>query len=244
MAGHSKWNNIKNRKGKEDAKRAKLFTKIGRNIAVAAKEGGADPEFNPALKTAIDQAKAENMPNDNIERAIKRGTGEGDMGNFEEVTYEGYGPNGIAVMVKALTDNRNRTAPEIRNAFEKNGGNLGTSGCVSFMFEHKGHLGIETSNKVDEDTLMLEAIDAGAEDFDSVDGGYDILTSPEDFSEVHDALEDKGYKFVISELTYIPSNYSSLSNEAHIDSMEKLIDQLEDNDDVQNVYTNWDIPEE
>ncbi len=244
MAGHSKWNNIKNKKGKEDAKRAKVFTKMARNISVAVREGGPDPEFNPALKMAIERAKAENLPNDNIERAIKRGSGQDDMGTFEEVTYEGYGPDGVAVMVKALTDNRNRTAPDVRHAFEKNGGNMGTTGCVSFLFEHKGQIGIEKDPSIDEEELMLEAIEAGAEDFEVLEDGYDIITSPENFTQVMDALKASDYSFVISELTYLPVNTTELNSEESVKQMEKLIDMLEDNDDVQDVYTNWEQSDE
>ncbi|MDO5714866.1 MAG: YebC/PmpR family DNA-binding transcriptional regulator [Tissierellia bacterium] len=239
MAGHSKWNNIKNKKGKEDAKRGRIFTKLGRYIMVAAKEGGPDPEYNPALKMAIDKAKAENMPNDNIERAIKKATGEGSTANFEEVTYEGYGPSGTAVMVKVLTDNRNRTAPEMRVAFDRNGGNLGQTGCVSFMFDRKGVLGIEENEDIDGDDLMMLAIDLGAEDFQIEDGGFEIITSPEDYMTVRDGLEKEGYEFVISEITFLPQNYTTLETQEDIDLMEKLVDTLEDNDDVQEVYTNW-----
>lgn len=240
MSGHSKWNNIKNKKGKEDARRGKIFTKLGRYIMVAVKEGGPDPEYNAALKVAIDKAKAENMPNDNIERAIKKGSGELGQDNFEEITYEGYGPSGIAVMVKCLTDNRNRTAPEVRHAFDKNGGNLGQPGCVSFMFEKKGQLGVLKHEDVDEEEFMLLALDLGAEDVIDRYEAYEIITSPEAYEEVRDGLEENGYEFVQSDITFIPSNYTELTDEEDIKSMEKLIDTLEDNDDVQDVYTNWD----
>ncbi len=195
MAGHSKWSNIKHKKGKEDAKRAKEFTKLGRSIMVAAREGGPDPEYNPALKAAIEKAKAANMPNDNIERAIKRGSGELEGGNFEEIVYEGYGPGGIAVFVSCLTDNRNRTASEVRHAFDKYGGNLGQTGCVSFMFDRKGLLVIDKKESIDEEELMLQAIDLGAEDFNSEDDFYEIITSPENFNQVRDALSSNGYEF-------------------------------------------------
>ncbi|MGO1581324.1 MAG: YebC/PmpR family DNA-binding transcriptional regulator [Peptoniphilaceae bacterium] len=239
MSGHSKWNNIKNKKGKEDAKRGRIFTKLGRYIMVAAKEGGPDPDYNPSLKVAIDKAKAENMPNDNIERAIKKGVGEGNNDNFEEVVYEGYGPNGIAVMVSCLTDNRNRTAPDVRHAFDKNGGNLGQPGCVSFMFDRKGYLVIEKKDSIDSDSLMITAIELGAEDVVEQEEVYEIVTEAENYHELRAGLEKEGYEFVASDITYLPQNYSELDNEEDIKKMEKLIDTLEDNDDVQEVYTNW-----
>lgn len=244
MAGHSKWNNIKNKKGKEDAKRAKIFTKLGRYIMVAAKEGGPDPDYNPALKAAIDKAKAENMPNDNIERAIKKGSGELGADNFEEIIYEGYGPGGIAVFAECLTDNRNRTAPDVRHAFDKGGGNMGQSGCVTFMFDKKGMLAIERTDSIDEDELTMLAIDLGAEDFISEDEGFEVITSPEDFNTVKDGLKEAGYEFAVAELTYIPQNTVALTNPDDIKNMQKLIDMLEDNDDVQEVYHNWEMPEE
>jgi YebC/PmpR family DNA-binding regulatory protein len=243
MAGHSKWNNIKHRKGKEDAKRAKIFTKLGRNIMVATKEGGSDPEFNPALKAAIEKAKASNMPNDNIERAIKRGAGELGADNFEEIVYEGYGPSGIAVFVECLTDNRNRTAPEIRHAFDKFGGNLGQSGSVTFMFDRKGLLAIERDDSIDEDELMMLAIDLGAEDFEAEEEGFEIITEPGDFDKVRDGLAEAGYKFAMAELTHIPQTTVKLTDPDDIKNMEKLIDALEDNDDVQEVYHNWEMDE-
>lgn len=244
MAGHSKWSNIKHKKGKEDAKRAKEFTKLGRSIMVAAREGGPDPEYNPALKAAIEKAKAANMPNDNIERAIKRGSGELEGSNFEEIVYEGYGPGGIAVFVSCLTDNRNRTASEVRHAFDKYGGNLGQTGCVSFMFDRKGLLVIDKKESIDEEELMLQAIDLGAEDFNSEDDFYEIITSPEDFNQVRDALSSNGYEFSMAELAFLPQNTSELKDEEDIKNMVKLIEMLEDNDDVQNVYHNWEIPDD
>ncbi|MDO5041577.1 MAG: YebC/PmpR family DNA-binding transcriptional regulator [Peptoniphilus sp.] len=240
MAGHSKWNNIKNRKGKEDAKRGRIFTKLGRNIIVAVREGGPDPNYNPSLKVAIDKAKAENMPNDNIERAIKKGSGEGSDANYEQITYEGYGPAGIAVMVTCLTDNRNRTAPDIRHLFDKNGGNLGQPGCVSFMFDKRGQIGIERTDEIDAETLMMHAIEYGALDVIEREEVFEILTEPEDYHTVRNGLEKEGYEFIQSDITYIPQNYSSLSDEEDIKKLEKLIDSLEDNDDVQEVYTNWE----
>lgn len=244
MAGHSKWNNIKNKKGKEDARRAKIFTKLGRYIMVAAKEGGGDPDYNPALKAAIDKAKAENMPNDNIDRAIKKGTGELGAANFEEITYEGYGPGGIAVLAACLTDNRNRTASDVRHAFDKGGGNLGQSGCVSFMFDRKGLLAIERTDNVDEDELTMLAIDLGAEDFISDEEGFEIITNPDDFNDVKEGLKEAGYEFAMAEISFIPQNTVKLTSPDDIKNMEKLIDMLEDNDDVQEVYHNWDMDDE
>ena len=244
MAGHSKWNNIKNKKGKEDAKRGKVFTKLGRYIMVAAKEGGGDPDYNPALKAAIEKAKAENMPNDNIERAVKKGSGELGADNFEEVIYEGYGPGGVAIFAACLTDNRNRTAPDVRHAFDKYRGNLGQDGCVTFMFDRKGIIAIERADKIDEDELTMLAIELGAEDFTAEDEGYEILTAPEDFATVRDGLKEAGYEFAMVEITYIPQNTIELTDEAELKDMENLIDMLEDLDDVQEVYHNWDMPEE
>lgn len=244
MAGHSKWNNIKNKKGKEDAKKAKEFSKLARYIMVAAKEGGADLEYNPFLKAAIEKAKAANMPNDNIDRAVKKGSGELAESNFEEIVYEGYGPSGIAVFVECLTDNRNRTAPDVRHAFDKGGGNLGQSGCVTFMFDRKGILAIERTDAIDEDELTMTAIELGAEDFLAEDEGFEVITSPEDFDTVLEGLKEAGYEFAMAELTYIPQNTIKLTNPEEIKGMEKLIDLLEDNDDVQEVYHNWEMPEE
>lgn len=244
MAGHSKWNNIKNKKGKEDAKRAKEFTKLGRYIMVAAKEGGGDPDYNPALKAAIEKAKAANMPNDNIERAVKKGSGELGGESYEEIIYEGYGPGGIAVFAQCLTDNRNRTAPDVRHAFDKGGGNMGQSGCVTFMFDRKGMLAIERTDSIDEDELTMLAIDLGAEDFSSEEEGFEVITTPEDFNAVRDGLKEAGYEFAMAELTYIPQNTIELTNPEDIKNMEKLIDMLEDHDDVQEVYHNWEMDEE
>ena len=241
MAGHSKWSNIKHKKGKEDARRAKVFTKIGREITVAAREGGPDPEFNPALTSAIDKAKAANMPNDNIDRAIKRGTGELGGKDFEELAYEGYGPGGIAVYISCLTDNRNRTAPEVRHVFDKGNGNLGQDGSVSYLFERKGLIGIEKTDDIDEETLMMQAIEYGAEDFNVEEEGFEIITEVSQFNSVKEGLEGEGYKFAICELTYIPNTLISLTDEEEIKNMEDLIEGLEELDDVQDVYTNWDI---
>ena len=244
MAGHSKWSNIKRKKSKEDAKRAKEFTKLGRNITVAAREGGGDEEYNPALKAAIEKAKAANMPNENIERAIKRGTGDLGGADYEEITYEGYGPGGVAVYVSCLTDNKNRTASDVRHAFDKFGGNLGQTGCVSFMFERKGLLAIERNDSIDEDELMLKSIDLGAEDFNSDKYGYEIITSPEDFNRTRDALSEEGYNFAIAELAFLPKTTTVLTDDEDIEKMERLIDVLEDNDDVQEIYHSWEMDEE
>jgi len=242
MSGHNKWSTIKHKKGKEDAKRGKIFTKLARAIIVAVKEGGADPEYNPSLKTAIEKAKAENMPNDNIDRALKKASGDSDSSNYETIIYEGYGPEGIAVVVECLTDNRNRTAPDVRHAFDKHGGNLGQSGSVLFMFDRKGVIEIESS-QADEDELMDFALENGASDFESDEEVYTIYSEVADFISLRDALQEKGYKLSECDLQYIPSNYTAISNEDNIKKMIKMIDQLEDNDDVQNVYHNWEIPE-
>jgi YebC/PmpR family DNA-binding regulatory protein len=240
MSGHSKWSTIKHKKGKEDARRGKVFTKLARYIMVAAKEGGGDPDYNPSLKAAIDKAKAENMPNDNIDRAIKKGTGEMGSESFEEIIYEGYGPSGVAVIVNCLTDNRNRTASDVRHAFDKFGGNLGQSGSVSFMFDRKGLLAIEKTDEIDEDELTLLAIELGAEDFISEEDGFEVITDPSSFNAVRDGLEVAGYSFIAAEITFIPQTYTALESEEDIKNIEKMIDMLEDNDDVQEVYHNWD----
>lgn len=240
MSGHSKWSTIKHKKGKEDARRGKVFTKLARYIMVAAKEGGGDPDYNPSLKAAIDKAKAENMPNDNIDRAIKKGTGEMGSESFEEIIYEGYGPSGVAVIVNCLTDNRNRTASDVRHAFDKFGGNLGQSGSVSFMFDRKGLLAIEKTDEIDEDELTLLAIELGAEDFISEEDGFEVITDPSSFNTVRDGLEEAGYSFIAAEITFIPQTYTALESGEDIKNIEKMIDMLEDNDDVQEVYHNWD----
>ena len=235
--------NIINRKGKQDAKRASVFTKHARAITVAAKEGGGNPDYNAALKTAIEKAKADNMPNDNIDRAIAKGAGAGANENYETIVYEGYGPGGVAVIVETLTDNKNRTAGNVRYYFDKNGGNLGTSGCVSFMFDNKGQILIEASDDVSEDELMEAALEAGAEDFITEEDGFEVVTAPEDFNAVRDALVEKGYEFVSADIKLIPQTTTVLDNEGQVKSMEKLIDLLEEDDDVQNVYHNWEITE-
>ncbi len=243
MSGHSKWNNIKRKKEKTDGQRAKIFTKIGRELAVAVKEGGsADPAANSKLKDAIAKAKANNVPNENIERVIKKAAGEGGE-NYEALQYEGYGPSGIAVIVETLTDNRNRTAGDIRHYFDKYGGNLGQSGCVSFMFNQKGVLAIEAEG-LDEDTVMEDALEAGALDFATDGDVFEITTEPDDFSAVRDTLEARGYEFVSAEVEMVPDVYTAITDPELVIKMEKLLDVLDDNDDVQNVWHNWDRPEE
>lgn len=240
MSGHSKWNNIKRKKEKTDGQRAKIFTKIGREIAVAVKEGGSpDPASNSKLKDAIAKAKANNVPNDNIDRIIKKAAGEGNADNYEALQYEGYGPCGIAVIVETLTDNRNRTAGDLRHYFDKYGGNLGQTGCVGFMFKKKGVLAIEAEG-LDEDKVMEDALEAGASDFSSDGDVLEITTEPEDFSAVREDLEAKGYAFVSAEVEMLPDVYSSIEDPESVLKMEKLLDVLEDNDDVQNVWHNWD----
>jgi YebC/PmpR family DNA-binding regulatory protein len=234
---------IINRKGKQDAKKAKEFTKLARYIMVAAREGGGDPEYNAALKSAIEKAKAVNMPNDNIDRAIKKGVGDSDGAIFTELTYEGYGPGGVAVLVECLTDNTNRTAADVRSYFSKGKGNLGTNGCVSFMFDRKGVLVIDKTDDMDDEEVEMAAIEAGAEDFSVEEDHYEIYTEIGDFATVRDALADQGYTFSMAELRYLPQTMSALSDEEDIKNMQKLIDLMEDNDDVQSVYHNWEEQE-
>ena len=238
MSGHSKWNNIKRKKEKTDGQKAKIFTKIGREIAVAVKEGGsADPNANSKLKDCIAKAKANNVPNDNIERIIKKAAGDGNADNYEALQYEGYGPSGIAVIVETLTDNRNRTAGEMRHYFDKNGGNLGQTGCVSFMFNKKGVLAIEAEG-LDEDKVMEDALEAGAADFNADGDVFEITTEPDDFSGVMEDLTAKGYQFVSADVEMVPDVYNTIDDEESRTKMEKLLDMLEDNDDVQNVWHN------
>ena len=239
MSGHSKWHNIMHKKGKTDAQRAKVFTKMAREIMVIVKEGGADPASNSRLADAIAKAKSANVPNDNIERAIKKGAGDGDGKNYENNIYEGYGPGGVAVVVETLTDNKNRTAGDLRHYFDKFGGNLGTSGSVMWQFKQCGVIVIAKEN-ADEDELMMASLDAGADDFNVEDDIYEIQTSPENFSAVRQALEDAGYTFETAEITRIAENYVSLTDEKDIKFMNLLLEALEDNDDVQNVAHNWD----
>ncbi|NLY96522.1 MAG: YebC/PmpR family DNA-binding transcriptional regulator, partial [Clostridiaceae bacterium] len=236
MSGHSKWANIKRKKEKTDAQKGKIFTKLGREILVAVRSGGPDPENNSRLKDVIAKAKAANMPNDTIMRSIKKAAGESDSASYEEVTYEGYGPGGVAVIVNAMTDNRNRTAGDVRHLFDKYNGNLGTTGCVSFMFDKKGVIVIEKKDEIDEEELMMHSIEAGAEDFNVEEEYYEITTAPGDFSSVRESLEKAGYEFMSAEIAMVPQNYTALDNEKHISNMEKLIDALEELDDVQTVY--------
>ena len=243
MSGHSKWSTIKRKKEKIDGARAKIFTKIGRELAVAVKEGGGpDPRSNSKLKDCIAKAKAANVPNDNIERIIKKAAGDGDGDKYESIVYEGYGPNGIAVIVEALTDNRNRTAGDVRHYFDKFGGNLGTNGCVSFIFTQKGVLVVEKEGR-NEDTVMADCLEAGASDFQADEDVFEIYTEPEDFSAVLSSLEGKGYEFVSAEVEMVPNTYTALTDEDSIVKMQKLLDALEDNDDVQNVWHNWENPD-
>lgn len=239
MSGHSKWKNIMHKKEKTDAQRAKVFTKIGKEMAVAIREGGADPVSNSKLRDLIQKAKANNVPNDNIDRIIKKFSGDNAV-NYEEMVYEGYGPCGVAVIVEAMTDNRNRTASEVRHAFDKFGGNLGQSGCVSYLFEDKGVIVIEKDAKIDEDKLMETALEAGAEDFLTEDDCYEIYTETSDVYAIKDALEAAGYTVLSAEEDKVPSNYITLEGEDDIKHMQLLLDTLEDNDDVSDVYHNWE----
>jgi len=237
MAGHSKWANIKHKKERTDAQKGKVFTKLGREIAVAVREGGSDPETNPRLRDAIAKAKAANMPSDTIMRNIKKASGELETVNYEEVTYEGYGPNGVAVIVEALTDNRNRTASDVRHIFDRHGGSLGASGCVAWMFERKGLLVLEKSQDIDEEDLMMQALEAGAEDVSDESDAFEIITSPSDFPSVRESLEKAGYSFVSADIAMIPQNYVDVDEETE-NKIIALIEKLEDHDDVQNVFTN------
>lgn len=240
MSGHSKWHNIQKTKGAADAKRSQMFTKVAREIIVAVKTGGSgDPANNSRLATVIAKAKAVNMPNDNIKRTIEKGLGSDNADNFESVVYEGYGPNGVAVIVEALTDNRNRTAPEMRHYFDKFGGNLGATGCVSWSFDRKGVIIIERED-LDEDTVMIDALEAGAADFLPDDNCFEVYTEAEDCGIVAKVLEEKGYVFLSAQVEMVPQTYVKLETEQEVKNMEKLIDHLEENDDVQNVYHNWE----
>ena len=240
MSGHSKWHNIQKTKGAADAKRSAAFTKIAKEMIVAVKQGGSgDPANNSRLATVIAKAKAANMPNDNIKRTIEKALGAGNTDNYEAVTYEGYGPGGVAVIVEALTDNRQRTAPNVRHIFDKYGGNLGATGCVSWSFDQKGVLVIERED-LDEDVTMMDALDCGAADFEAEDEVFTVYTAPDDFAAVLTALEEKGYTFLSARVEMVPQNYVTLSNPEDVKNMEKLIDFMEDDDDVQNVWHNWD----
>ena len=242
MSGHSKWNNIKRKKEKTDAQKAKIFTKIGREMSIIVREGGPDPNANARLRDCIAKAKANNVPNDNIERIIKKASGEAGGADYESLVYEGYGPAGVAVIVETLTDNRNRTAADMRHYFDKNGGNLGQSGSVMYMFNRVGMLRIEAEG-LDEDQVMEDALEAGAEDFTATDDLFEIATGPNDLGAVRDALDAKGYTFASAEVEYIASTDATLTDEESIQKMERLIDMLEENDDVQAVWHNW-VPAE
>lgn len=239
MSGHSKWNNIKRKKEKTDAQKAKIFTKIGREMSIIVREGGPDPNTNSKLRDCIAKAKANNVPNDNIDRIIKKAAGEGDGREYENITYEGYGPDGVAVIVETLTDNRNRTAGDLRHYFDKNGGNLGQIGSVTFMFNRLGMLRIE-SEGLDEDTVMEDALNAGATDFNAEEDVFEISTEPNDLGKVRDALDAKGYSFISAEVEYIATTGTTLTNDESIAKMQRLIDMLEENDDIQAVWHNWE----
>jgi YebC/PmpR family DNA-binding regulatory protein len=243
MSGHSKWATTKHKKAATDAKRGKIFTKITKEITVAAKLGGGDPDGNPRLRTAVAKAKGVSMPAENIKRAIQKGTGELPGVSYEEVTYEGYGPNGVAIIVEVLTDNRNRTVSEIRNIFSKAGGNMGEAGCVSWMFHKKGYI-VVARVKADEEKLMSLALDAGAEDMQTEDDNFVITTAQSDFEKVKKALEDAGIPLEVAEITMVPQTYVKIDGEKVAGQMMRLMEAIEDNDDVQNVYANFDIPEE
>ena len=243
MSGHSKWHNIQKTKGAQDAKRAAAFTKIAKEMIVAVKEGGGatDPAYNSRLATIITKAKAANMPNDNIKRVLEKAASSGSGESYEAITYEGYGPGGVAVIVEALTDNRQRTAPEVRHAFDKCNGNLGAQGCVSWSFDKKGVIVIDNEEgELDEDTVMMDALEAGAADFEADGPALEITCDPDAFNDVVKALEEKGYSFVNADIEMVPQNYITLSSEGDVKNMEKLIDMLEDSDDVQNVWHNWE----
>lgn len=241
MSGHSKWSTIKRKKEKTDQQRAKVFTKIGREIAMVVRAGGPDPANNSKLRDAIAKAKANNVPNDNIDRIIKKAAGEQGGNNYEEIVYEGYGPNGVAVVVETLTDNRNRTAGDLRHYFDKCGGNLGQNGSVMFMFERKGQIVIEAEG-LNEDTVMEDALEAGADDILSDGDVFQIFTDPNEVGKVAEALSEKGYTFLSAEAVYLPSTTTVLSDPESVEKMEKLLDMLDDNDDVQNVWHSWEMP--
>lgn len=240
MSGHSKFANIKHKKERMDSARGKIFTRLGRELAVAVKSGGADPASNSRLRDVIAKAKAGNMPNDTIDRSIKKAAGDISGIDYERIVYEGYGVCGVAVMVETLTDNRNRAAANVRNAFTKGGGNMGTNGCVSYLFDEKGQIMVEKDDGIDEDELMMLALEAGASDFSAEDEGYEILTAPEDFSQVREALEKAGITMASADVTKIPQTYTALTDPDDIKKMNKLLDLLDEEDDVQNVYHNWE----
>ena len=241
MSGHSKWNNIKRKKEATDAIKGKIFTKIGREITVCVKEGGPDPNSNAKLRDLIAKAKSNNVPNDNIDRVIKKAAGEGDKNNYESIVYEGYGPNGVAVIVECLTDNKNRTAANVRNAFTKGKGNIGTQGCVSYMFDTKGQIIVaKEDTEIEADDLMMMALDAGAEDFSEEEDSFEIITDPDDFSKVREALEAEQIPMASAEVTMIPQTYVQLTDEQDLYNINKTLDLLDEDEDVQEVYHNWD----
>lgn len=244
MSGHSKWANIKHKKGKADAARGKIFTKIGREIAIAVREGGADPATNGKLRDVVAKAKANNMPNDNIDRSIKKAAGELGNINYEEITYEGYSAGGMAVLVECLSDNRNRTASDVRHYFDKYGGNLGTSGSVAWMFDRRGLLVIDRAPGMDEDEVMMMALEAGATDVTPLEDAFEVYTEVADFSQVREALEKDGLTFLSAELTYVPQTMMEITDEETLAKIDKMLELLEDMDDVQSVYHNGDLPEE
>jgi len=243
MSGHSKWSTIKRKKEKTDSQRAKIFTKIGREISVAVKEGGADPSVNGKLRDLIAKAKANNVPNDNIDRIIKKANSEGDKNDYETIIYEGYGPCGVAVIVEALTDNRNRTAGDVRHYFDKYGGNLGTNGCVSFMFEQKGLIVIENTG-IDEEQIMEDCMEAGAADFKYEEDSIEIFTEPNDLRDVREALEAKGYNMASAEVEYIPSTMTHIDDPDLVIKMGKMLEIMEENDDIQDIWHNWENEED
>ena len=240
MSGHSKWANIKHRKAKGDAAKGSVFTKIGREIAVAVKSGGADPEANSKLKDIIAKARTANMPNDNILRSIKKAAGASESESFEEIAYEGYGPGGVAVIVKTTTDNRNRTAGDIRHLFDKFGGNLGTNGCVSYLFQEKGVLLVDREERPDEDAVMSDALEAGAEDFTAEDEVFEIETSPADYYAVRETLEKKGYVFLDASIRMVPITWTRLEDKDTVERLEKMLEMLDEHDDVLEVFHNWE----
>ena len=244
MSGHSKWHNIQAKKGKADAARGKIFTKIGREIAIAVREGGANPENNNKLRDIIAKAKANNMPNDNIQRSIKKAAGEGTGATYEEIVYEGYAPGGVAIICNIVTDNRNRTSADVRHIFDKNGGSLGTPGSVSYMFDNKGLIVVEREPGMDEDEMMMMALDAGAEDVSALDDVFEIYTAPNDFSAVREALEQQGLSFLSADKMMIPQNTVEVTDEETLAKILTLLDMLDDNDDVADVYHNAELPEE
>ncbi len=244
MSGHSKWHNIQMKKGKTDAARGQIFTKIGREIAIAVRDGGPNPETNGKLRDVIAKAKSNNMPNDNIQRSIKKASGELGSVELEEITYEGYAPGGVAVIVETITDNRNRTASDVRHCFAKNDGTMGTTGSVSYLFDKKGVLVVERTPDLDEDTMMEHIMDAGADDMLTLDDAYEVYTAPNDFSAVREALEKKGLSFLSAEVQMVPQNTVEPATPEILEKIQKMLDMLEDNDDVSNVWHNAQLPEE